>query len=190
MGESDHRSDPSMGRRATTVEVTERQHGILEGFSRGGKTPQRLAVRARIVLQCAEGKGNQDPAMALRVHKQRVGRWRVRWARATKQLKRAEREGASDRDLTALIARTLSDEPRSGTSPKFSPEQLTAIIAIACERPQEAGLPISHWTPGDVAREAIKRGLVKTISARHVDRFLKISRTPPAQEPILAYFAR
>jgi putative transposase len=171
------------------VVVTERQRGILEGLSRGSKTPQQLAVRARIVLQCAEGKGNRDPAMALRVDKQRVSRWRVRWARATEQLQAAEGEGASDRDLAALINKVLSDEPRSGTPAKFSPEQLTAIIAIACEKPEEAGLPVSHWTPGDVAREATKRGIVETISPRHVDRFLKISTAATAQEPVLAHFA-
>ena len=30
-----------------------------------------------------------------------------------------------------------------------------AIIALACEPPAQSGLPVSHWTPTELAREAI-----------------------------------
>lgn len=71
-----------------------------------------------------------------------------------------------------MIVDVLADEPRSGGPPKFSPEQVAAIIALACEPPGDSGLPISHWTPPELAREAAKRGIVESISPRQVDRFL------------------
>ena len=61
---------------------------------------------------------------------------------------------------------------RCGAPPKFTPEQITAIIALACEHPSQSGVPVSHWTPPELAREAIKRGIVESISPRQVDRFL------------------
>jgi len=64
------------------------------------------------------------------------------------------------------------DEDRCGAPPKFTPEQITAIIALACEHPSQSGVAVSHWTPPELAREAIKRGIVESISPRQVDRFL------------------
>ena len=89
------------------------------------------------------------------------------------RLAAAEREGASDKDLTKLLRELLSDEPRPGGPPTFSAEQLTQIIAVACEPPDESGRPVTHWTPRELADEAIRRGIVETISPRHIDRLLK-----------------
>jgi hypothetical protein len=66
---------------------------------------------------------------------------------------------------------------------------VTDIIALACEKPSDSGLPVSHWTPAELAREAVRRGIVKSISTRQVERFLKRSRAQTAQEPLLADFA-
>ena len=67
----------------------------------------------------------------------------------------------------------LADKYRSGTPPKFTAEQLTALIALACERPEALGLPVNRPTPAELAREAVKRGIVESISPRHLDRILK-----------------
>ena len=177
-----------MGKRATLVKVSERQQKILQRLSQASTTGQDLAIRARIVVMSAAGVKSLDQAMAVRVHPERVSRWRVRWASAHGRLASAEGEGASDRDLEALVVEVLSDRPRSGGPTRFSPEQVTDIIALACEKPSASGLPVSHWTAAEVAREAIKRGIVDSISARHVDRVLKRSRAQTAQEPLLADF--
>ena len=71
-----------MGRRATPVEVSERQRGILQRLAQAGTRGQELAIRARIVLMSATGTERHDQAMAERVHPERVSRWRVRWAKA------------------------------------------------------------------------------------------------------------
>jgi hypothetical protein len=46
-------------------------------------------------------------------------------------------------------------------------------VALACEPPDASGVPITHWSQSALAREAIKRGLVETISHGSIGRFLK-----------------
>jgi transposase len=157
--------------RSVAVVVAARQRAVLETFARSKTAPQRLVERARVVLLSAGGQLNQDQAKQLGVDRQRVRRWRRRWARAQGTLAAAEAV-ATDKDLKRLIVDVLTDEKRSGGPTKFSPEQVASIIALACEPPADSGLPVSHWTPPELAREAIKRGLVDSISPRQVDRFL------------------
>ena len=76
--------------------------------------------------------------------------------------------------------------PRPGTPGEFSAEQLAQIISVACESPEDAGRPVSHWTPRELAEEVIKRGIVKRISPRTVGRFLKRSRSQTASLDVLA----
>jgi putative transposase len=59
-------------------------------------------------------------------------------------------------------------------------------IALACEPPEASGRPISHGTPRALAEEAGKRGIVGTLSKRHVGRFVKSCRPPAAQASLLA----
>ena len=44
--------------------------------------------------------------------------------------------------------------------------------ALACELPATSGIPLSRWSAGEVAREAIDRGLVAEISGTTVWRWL------------------
>ena len=67
-----------------------------------------------------------------------------------------------------------SDLPRSGSPGKFTAEQVTQILAVACEDPEASGRPVTHWTPRELADEVAKRGIVESISPRQVGRFLKI----------------
>lgn len=160
------------GRKSVRVVVSTRQRRVLEDVVATKLAPQQLVERCRIVLMSAEGVDNDDQADELCVDRQRVRRWRHRWAKAREALVAAEDDGATGKDLKELIIGILADDERSGAPPKFSPEQMAAIIALACERPSESGLPVSHWTPPELAREASKRGIVESISPRHVDRFL------------------
>jgi transposase len=160
-----------MAGRSVVVVVTARQRSVLEAFARSKTAPQRLVERSRIVLLSAEGRLNKDQAKQLGIDRQRVRRWRRRWARAQERLAAAEVE-ATDKDLEKLVVDFLMDEHRSGGPAKFSPEQVASIIALACEAPADSALPVSHWTPAELAREATKRGIVESISPRQVDRFL------------------
>ena len=170
-----------MGRQSSVmVTVTADETRLLEPLARAKKAPQRLVERCRIVLLSAQGWCNEAQADELGIDRQCVRRWRHRWANARPALAAAERRGASDNDLEKLIIGILDDDERCGAPPKFTPEQITGIIALACEPPADSGLPVSHWTPPELARaaagpissEAIKRGIVESISPRQVDRFL------------------
>ena len=88
----------------------------------------------------------------------------------------AEHAGATDRELSQRIQGMLLDEERTGSPAKFSPEQIAQIISLACEPPEESGLPVTHWTPNELAKEARKRGMVESISPRHLDRLMKSVR--------------
>ncbi len=83
----------------------------------------------------------------------------------------------SDRQRAILEKwiRNKAESPylRSGVPPKFTAEQLTQIIAVACEEPEESGRPVTHWTPRELTEEVIQRGIVESISPRHIDRILK-----------------
>ena len=73
------------------------------------------------------------------------------------RLTAAELLPVSDAELEVLIVDVLSDDYRPGAPPTFSPEQIAQIISLSCEEPETLGLPVTHWTPGELAREAKKR---------------------------------
>jgi transposase len=129
----------------------------LEGFVRAHSTPQQVALRARIILSAADGIPNRQSARRLGIAVHTVRCWRRRW----------------DEEPALALADRLADAPRPGTPPTFSPEQICAIVALACEPPEASGVPITHWSQSALAREAMKRGLVETISHGSVGRFLK-----------------
>ena len=54
----------------------------------------------------------------------------------------------------------------------FSYWQILQLFAIACEKPENYGRPISHWTSRELADEVVKLGIVTSISPRHVGRLM------------------
>ena len=158
---------------ADVVEISERQRELLERWSRHrAKSSARLVERCRIVLMSADGVSNRQQARVLGCDHQRVRRWRRRWTGVSDRLMAAEADGVTDKDLKEMLRQALFDAPRSGGPPTFTAEQLTQILAVACELPSDSGRPVTHWTPRELADEVIKRGIVASISPRHVDRLL------------------
>lgn len=160
--------------RAVEIRVTQRQRAILERWVRKkATTPHRLVERCRIVLLSADGVANIEQGRLLGIDRQRARRWRRRWAEAQERFLAAEREGATEGDLRDLIAGVLGDAERAGAPATFTAEQLARILAVACEPPADSGRPVTHWTPRELADEVTRRGIVESISPRHVDRLLK-----------------
>lgn len=56
---------------------------------------------------------------------------------------------------------------------------MVEVKALACELPSEAGLPFSRFSCTDVAREAVRRGIVASISGRTVWRWLDADAIRP-----------
>ena len=68
-----------VGRRKAELIVTEAERAQLIRWARRAKTAQYLALRAKIVLRCAEGGTNKEAAADLGVDESTVERWRARF---------------------------------------------------------------------------------------------------------------
>ena len=167
-----------MESRSAAIVLSIEERSELERLIRGRSTPQHLAHRARMIVLAADGIGVGESAQRLGVWRKGVSAWRARW------LAGGENRSAAER---------LADAPRSGAPATITAEQTCAIpgssprTALACERPQEGGAPLSHWSASDLAREAVRRGIVSSISPRQVGRFLKGIRPQAASRPALAH---
>lgn len=172
------RAEPVMPGKAAKVVITERQRDILQQMVRSRSCPQGLAQRAHIILLAFDRWQNGPIADHLGCERHAVGIWRRRWADAFDTLVRIEcLEGVSA--LEAAVEDVLSDNPRSGCPGTFAPDQVARLIAVACEPPEDSGRPVTHWTPTELAEEVVARGIVPSISARHVGRFLKVPNSSP-----------
>ena len=107
-----------------TLTADERRE--LERLARSRAEEARLVVRARIVLGLAAGERPYRVA-------ERVG---VGRAAAYEWLHRFNAEGLKG----------LTDHPRPGRPPTYTPEQRAEVIAAALTKPEALGLPFASWT--------------------------------------------
>jgi transposase len=164
--------------KAAKVIITERQQEILDEFSRSRTEPSFLRQRSTVILLAFAGLLNELIAPQVDLERHQVGIWRTRWADAFDRLVLVEcLEGTQA--LRAAIRALLADAPRAGCPGKFTAEQLALIFAVACEKPEKSGRPITHWTHTELADEVIKRGIVASISARHLGRLLNEADLKP-----------
>lgn len=166
---------------AAKVVITERQQVILEEFRRSRTESQSVSQRAEIVLLAFEGRLNQDIAVQVRLGRDEIGKWRRRWQQTWEQLTRWEclethrlREA-----IREAIREVLRDAPRSGSPGTFSAEQITQILAVACEPPEKSDRPITHWTRRELTDEVVKRGIVESISESYVGKLLNQAALQP-----------
>ena len=112
----------------------------LEQWTRRPKTAQALALRARIVLACADGRSNTAVAAELRVCVDTVGKWRSRFL---------------EQRLDGLL-----DQPRSGRPRMIDDADVERVIALTLETtPKDA----THWSTRSMARRS---GLSHTTVSR------------------------
>ncbi len=165
-GIAEHLAPPSV------FEVTghDERPPILEELKNGTHVPQHLAQRATIILLAGEGQTNVDIARTTKWNRNTVKQWRKRWAASAPKLDKIEAD--QPRALRAAIGAALEDAPRSGNPGKITNIQLALILQMVCEKPEKYDVPISHWTAAALAHTAIERGIVESISARQVGRYL------------------
>ncbi len=145
----------------------------LTRLVRAHGTPRKLAERAEMILLAAGGTGVREIGRRLGVWAKTVRHWLGRWRAA---------------DEAMPVAQRLAYAPRPGAPATFTPEQICAIVALACEQPsEESGLPLSHWSRGELARCAVERGIVEGISESSIGRFFKRSRPSAPSRPGVAH---
>lgn len=114
---------------------------------------KELCHRARVILLSSEGYRVPEISPMVRAHPTNLRKWIHRF---------------NQRGPKGLIS------PRSGgPPPRFSDDQKDRIIALAQQRPRELGLQFSRWTLHKLADQAVRRGIVDSISHEYVRQILK-----------------
>lgn len=168
--------DPVLGGR---ILLSERQGRLLEALVRRSTAPQRLVKRAQMILLLAAGKTFNQVARALGVLRQTVYQWGKCWRTQARRLAEVEAQACPDQVLSRVLEGLLMDAYRAGKPATFSPEQIVKLIAVACERPQDCGRPITRGSSRELAAEMVKRGIVKTIARSTLSQLLKEAKIKP-----------
>jgi putative transposase len=149
------------GRPKQQLNLNDDERLQLESIAASRSIPHGLVVRARIVLQSADGKSNTAIAKELHMSKPTVGIWRQRYLEHGIQglhdeLKPGRPRTISDEKVAMLVRKTLNTKPKDGT----------------------------HWTVRTIAQETrISRATVHRIwhafdLQPHRQRHFKLSNDP------------
>jgi len=144
------------------IEMNLSQQQRLRYLIRAGTTAQQLVLRARIVLLAAAGWTNTKIAGRVGVCVDTVRKWRHRW-------------------WVQPGTASLGDAKRSGRPPSFTPVQVAALKALACQPPEASGLPLSRWSCPDLAAQAVADGIAASVSTSTVRRWLAEDAIKPWQ---------
>jgi transposase len=118
------------GRKRAEVVLSAEQRAALERWARRAMTANALAMRARIVLACADGGSDVAVAARLGLDRNTVGKWRQRYLAA---------------GLDGLL-----DEPRPGRPRTISDAQVEEVVVRTLETtPKDA----THWSTRSLAAE-------------------------------------
>lgn len=161
------------GPSAPKVELTERQKKILTKYINKRDISTQIQARINIILHAYEAKSNLGISKLLGLNPNTVKKWRNRWVGSYTQLWEFEQAQASNRELLKKMLHILSDQPRSGAPPQISLEEKQKLVALACKKPEEFGIPLTQWNRDMLAKVAKTEGIVKKISPRYVGEILK-----------------
>ena len=122
---------------AAAIELTADEIHQLTAWVRAGTTPQRLVRRARLILGSAAGLGSRALARQERMSRTTVRRWVGRFA--------------------SRRCDGLRDRPRSGRPKMIKPATRALVVALACERPADHGVPLRRYSLSELTVEVANR---------------------------------
>ena len=102
------------------LELTDAEREALDALTRRRSTAQALAMRARIVLACADGLSNSEVSRLLGVSLPTVGTWRSRFVTGRvdglyDEARPGRPRTVSDAAVERVIVETLEAKPRNAT---------------------------------------------------------------------------
>ena len=143
------------------IVLCEGQRRVLRARASRVSGEHRDVLRARIVLAAADGASSAAIGRALGVCDDTVRKWRRRFCQ----------HGLDG----------LRDRPRTGRPRRFSATVVAEVKALACELPAKSDVPLAKWSCPDLAVEAARRGVVDSVSASTVRRWLAADTLKPWQ---------
>lgn len=138
-----------MGRPRKKIVLTEEEFATLSMWVKAGKTEQRLAQRAKVILLSGQG---------------------IPWKEVVQQTGLSMTNGLKwQRRFLENRLEGLKDIPRRGKPPAISPEKKASVIALACTRPPDGS---NRWSERKLAKAT-------GLSATTVHRILSEGKLKP-----------
>lgn len=143
------------------ITLDEEEETKLEELARRRKTGQAMALRCRIILECAKGRTNTQIAKSLKITMPTVGKWRQRFGK--------------------MRMAGLADAPRPGQPRKITDAMVEQVVTQTLESKPEAA---TQWSTRSMAKKtgltqnAIHR-IWKTFGLKpHLQGTFKLSTDP------------
>ena len=134
------------------VHASQAEQAQLEQVARQGKTPQKVACRARIVLMLSNQEPPSSVADALGISRMTVRLW-------------------ADRFVGDGVPGLLRDASRPGRRKQITPEQVQAVVeATLTTRPPAA----THWSSRPLAKaQGLSDGTIRNLTLSSGDNILQ-----------------
>jgi transposase len=157
-----------MPRKTLPVSLSEFEIARLEQWLRAGSTPQQTVLRARIILNAARGRTDQQIALELRIQRRTAALWRRRvreegigcvWEILPGRGRKAQ---YGSRDVSRIVKATLQSKPKDST----------------------------HWSTRTLARaQGVSKNTIQRIWQEHqlkphLTKTFKLSRDPKFLEKL------
>lgn len=161
---------------APKIELHPRHRDLLQSYLSKSSIPAHYQKRVSILLYIDEGLGVLATSRKLPTSAPTVSKWTKRWLANFDDLCAYEaQQSPSDSALLSRMLAILSDAPRTGSPPRISLSEKEKLMALACQKPKDFGIPLSAWNREMLAKVAIAEGIVEKISGGYVSKILKKS---------------